>query len=220
MHTQYVTVRNGLLALLGEGPTYGFQLKTHFEDATGKTWDLNVGQVYTTLDRLERDGLVEVHVDDGQKRYELTTAGDDALERWWASVPGDEPPPRDELLLKVMLALPYGRDHALDVVTHQRTALLELLARRQRDAVERRRDNGSTGPVAALAADLMADALVMRLEADVRWLDRCEARLLDADDSAFSLRSSDDDGTDLHDDPAPPPTNWRTRSAPTKATRR
>jgi DNA-binding PadR family transcriptional regulator len=220
MHTEYVTVRNGLLALLGDDPTYGFQLKTLFEAVTANTWELNVGQVYTTLERLERDGLVEVQVDDGQKRYQLTSAGEDALEVWWGSVPGDEPPPRDELLLKVMMALPHGRDHALDVVTHQRSALLDLLARRQRDALEHRRRAGApVGPAIDLAGDLMADALVMRLEADVRWLDRCEARLIEADPSAFSLPSGPGD-TDDHETTTLPSTNWRIRSAPTKATRR
>jgi DNA-binding PadR family transcriptional regulator len=219
MHTEYVSVRAGLLALLGERPTYGFQLKTAFEDATGETWPLNVGQVYTTLDRLERDGCVEVDETDGQKIYRLTAAGEAELERWWATVPGDEPPPRDELILKVLLALPYGRDHALDVVTHQRNALLDLLSRRQREA-RGRRETDRPGPAAtALAAELVTDALVMRLEADLRWLDRCEARLLAAPADAFSLAPSDESDSPLPDH-QPPPATWRNRSARTKATRR
>ena len=52
-------VKNGLLALLERGPMYGYQLRAEFEASTGATWPLNVGQVYTTLSRLERDGLVE-----------------------------------------------------------------------------------------------------------------------------------------------------------------
>jgi DNA-binding PadR family transcriptional regulator len=53
-----MSIRHGLLALLEEGPRYGYQLKSEFESRTGSTWPLNVGQVYTTLGRLERDGLV------------------------------------------------------------------------------------------------------------------------------------------------------------------
>ncbi|MDH4147522.1 MAG: PadR family transcriptional regulator, partial [Acidimicrobiia bacterium] len=53
-----MSIRHGLLALLSEGPKYGAQLRTEFEERTGATWPLNVGQVYTTLSRLERDGLV------------------------------------------------------------------------------------------------------------------------------------------------------------------
>ena len=54
-----MSVRHALLALLSEGPKYGLQLRQEFEAKTGEVWPLNVGQVYTTLQRLERDGLVE-----------------------------------------------------------------------------------------------------------------------------------------------------------------
>lgn len=178
MHTQYVTVRAGLLSLLSEGPNYGFQLKTQFEETTGGIWSLNVGQVYTTLDRLERDGLVEVDERDGQKIYHLTTTGWDELGAWWDATPEDEPPPRDELLLKILLALPHGRDHALDVLSRQRSALLELLSRRTRARSPQQADTSLTPSLTNIAADLVADAVLMRAEADLRWLDRCEARIV------------------------------------------
>src|SRR6202012_3215532 len=54
-----MSVRHALLALLSEGPKYGLQLRQEFVARTGEVWPLNVGQVYTTLQRLERDGLVE-----------------------------------------------------------------------------------------------------------------------------------------------------------------
>lgn len=178
-----MTVREGLLALLQEGPRHGYQLKTEFESATGGVWPLNVGQVYTTLDRLERDGKVRVRdaaVGDapatatgtgtgtGQKVYEITAEGVDELGAWWEAVPADEPPPRDELMLKVLMAIERGADHGLRVVTHQRTQLLALLAAKRR---ERRSVEG-------MAATLVTEALVARAEADLRWLDRCEAALL------------------------------------------
>jgi DNA-binding PadR family transcriptional regulator len=167
-----MAVREGLLALLAEGPRHGYQLKTDFEAATGGTWSLNVGQVYTTLDRLHRDGLVLVDDDDGQKRYSLTASGREELGSWWAAVPEDAPPPRDELLLKILLAVEDGTDHALDVLTRHRTALTGLLQRRRRDARAHAEGNGS------LASVLVADALAVRAEADLRWLDLCESRLL------------------------------------------
>lgn len=172
-----MAVREGLLALLDEGPRYGYQLKTEFEGATGGVWPLNVGQVYTTLDRLERDGLVATAEHDGQKSYEITAAGREELGAWWEAVPVDDPPPRDELMLKVLMAIEHGPGHALDVLTRQRTALLTLLQLRRRDgrsAVAAR--NGEND----LAQRLVADALIVRAEADLRWLDLCESRLLDA----------------------------------------
>ena len=163
-----MAVREGLLALLEEGPRHGYQLKTAFESATGGVWPLNVGQVYTTLDRLERDGLVDVTDDSGQKTYRLTVDGVAALGEWWRTVPAEDPPPRDELMLKVLLAIGHDRDHALEVVTRQRAALLGLLQARRRE----RRAAGDD-----LAATLVTDALVVRAEADLRWLDLCESRL-------------------------------------------
>lgn len=168
-----MAVREGLLVLLGAGARHGYGLKSAFERATGGVWPLNVGQVYTTLDRLERDGLVEpAEAEEGQRAWQLTDDGRDELGAWWWTVPGEEPPPRDELVLKVLLALAGDRDHALEVIGHQRDALLGLLAQRRRQARGRRRDAGD-----ALAAELMIDVLVLRAEADLRWLDVCEERV-------------------------------------------
>ncbi len=167
-----MAVREGLLSLLQPGPRYGYQLKTEFEAVTGGVWKLNVGQVYTTLDRLERDGLVLVGVsDDDQKSYSLTAAGREELGAWWQATPAENPPPRDELMLKVLMAIEAGREHALDVITRQRTALFSLLQRHRRD-----RPADVTDPE-SLAARLVVDALVVRAEADLRWLDLCESRL-------------------------------------------
>ena len=182
-----MAVREGLLALLSEGPRYGYQLKTEFEAATGGVWPLNVGQVYTTLDRLERDGLVQVRpvgpdrpdrsaapaevvVGPGQKTYAITVDGIAALGAWWEAVPTDDPPPRDELMLKVLMAIEQGDDHALRVITRQRSVLLSLLQAKRRE--RRAAANNDT-----LAARLVTDALVARAEADLRWLDTCEAHL-------------------------------------------
>jgi DNA-binding PadR family transcriptional regulator len=170
-----MAVREGLLALLDEGPSYGYQLKTGFEAATGGVWSLNVGQVYTTLERLERDGLVAeqpapAHGGAGQRSYRLTEDGVAVLGAWWETVPDNEPPPRDELMLKVLLAIGRGRDHALDVITRQRSALMALLQERRRSM--------RAGTRTTLAAALVSDALVVRAEADLRWLDLCEERVI------------------------------------------
>ena len=169
-----MAVREGLLALLADGPRNGHQLKVEFEATTGGIWPLNVGQVYTTLDRLARDGLVarahgRVSDDAGGKRYELTSSGREALAAWWELVPADEPPPRDELMLKVLFAATRGTGHALDVITEQRTALLALLQSHRRAS--------RAGRSEELVATMVRDALIVRAEADLRWLDLCEARL-------------------------------------------
>ena len=195
MHTAYVSVRLGLLALLDDADMYGYQLKSSFEARTGGVWPLNIGQVYTTLGRLERDGLVasserpdggstdtEAAPDERQHRYSITADGRRALADWFADTPTDAPPPRDELIAKVLLAAAGGTGRALDVVTAQRTAVFESLQSRRRllraavgaAAVH----DDDEDPDDALARALVLDALVVRAEAELRWLDQCEARLL------------------------------------------
>lgn len=184
-------VREGLLVLLDDGPRHGYGLKSAFEHVTGGVWPLNVGQVYSTLERLERDGLVEEAepVEEGQRAWRLTDEGRDELGAWWWAVPGDEPPPRDELVLKVMLAVAGPREHALEVIGRQRDALLALLARRRRQARARRSDGADP-----LAAELVVEVLVQRAEADLRWLDVCEERVLAARGAATP--NENDEGAD------------------------
>src|ERR1700679_918741 len=103
-----MSVRHALLALLSEGPKYGLQLRQEFEARTGEVWPLNVGQVYTTLQRLERDGLVESDDDaEGgpQKGFRLTHEGQAELDEWLRTPPDLSSPPRDELVIKVLVAL-------------------------------------------------------------------------------------------------------------------
>ena len=86
-----MSIRHALLALLSEGPKYGLRLQSEFESRTGEVWPLNVGQVYTTLQRLERDGLVETVDGEGgrsQKRYRITSAGAQELANWLRTPPG------------------------------------------------------------------------------------------------------------------------------------
>ncbi len=105
-----MSVRHALLALLREGPKYGLQLRHEFEERTGDVWPLNVGQVYTTLQRLERDGLIESDGNDGtpeagpQKSFRLTPSGGTELDSWLRTPPDLSSPPRDELVIKVLVA--------------------------------------------------------------------------------------------------------------------
>ena len=96
-----MSVPHVLLALLSEGPKYGLQLREEFEAGTGEVWPLNVGQVYKTLGRLERDGLAESegNGDDGpQKRFRITAGGEAELAAWLRTPPDLTAPPRDELV--------------------------------------------------------------------------------------------------------------------------
>ena len=82
-----MSVRQSLLAILDQGPCYGYQLRGEFDRRTGSTWPVNVGQIYNTLDRLERDGLVEkADMDaEGQNYYQITEAGSAEVPSWLGS---------------------------------------------------------------------------------------------------------------------------------------
>ncbi len=169
-----MSVRHALLALLSEGPKYGLQLRHEFEARTGEVWPLNVGQVYTTLQRLERDGLVEADgADDGPQRgYSITDAGAAALTEWLRTPPGMAQPPRDELLIKVLVAVQVPGVDVHDVIQVHRRHLLELMQRYTAVKAE--------SSEADVALNLVVDAELFRFEAAVRWLDTAEVRLRQA----------------------------------------
>ena len=108
-----MTVRHSLLAILTVGDAYGYQLRQEFNRRTDSVWPLNVGQVYTTLDRLERDSLVEQREADaeGHLRYGITDAGRAEVQAW-LSTPVQRTE-RDELAVKVAIARPKEASGAI-----------------------------------------------------------------------------------------------------------
>ena len=168
-----MSVKDGLLALLVDEPKHGFQLKAEFEEATGGAWPLNVGQVYTSLQRLERDGLVETEVHDGDRHtYRLTLAGRDHLDGWLVDpvVPTTET--RDEVAMKILLSLAGGRGDPLEVVRSQRDATMRAL----QELTRRRRESDRD-----LAWYLHLDRVALACRAELDWLDLVEERLHDRD---------------------------------------
>ncbi len=166
-----MSVRHALLALLSEGPKYGLQLRHEFEARTGEVWPLNVGQVYTTLQRLERDGLVEAdEADEGPQRgYSITAAGADALSDWLRTPPEMTQPPRDELLIKVLVAVQVPGVDVHEVIQVHRRHLIELMQHYTAVKADAAEDD--------VALALVVDAELFRFEAAVRWLDTAEVRL-------------------------------------------
>ena len=176
-----MSVRQALLALLEQGPMYGYQLRTEFERRTGSTWPLNVGQVYTTLTRLERDGLVAPHTaesgDDGEGHvvYRVTDAGRDEVAAWFTTPVERTQPPRDELAIKLALAVTVPGVDVGTVIQQQRSATMAAL----QDYTRLKRAGRAADPQVPsdMAWSLVLDSLVFSAEAEVRWLDHCEARL-------------------------------------------
>jgi DNA-binding PadR family transcriptional regulator len=167
-----MSIKYGLLALLEREPMYGYQLRSEFERSTGATWPLNIGQVYTTLSRLHRDGLVEgtgESDEQGKVVYRLTDAGRGELARWFTTPVTQDDRPRDELAIKVALAVTTPGVDARGVVQAQRTATLRHLQELTRLKVNAGADD--------LAWLLVLDSMIFRAESEVRWLDHSETRL-------------------------------------------
>ena len=172
-----MSVRQGLLALLADGPMYGYQLRGEFEARTGATWPLNVGQVYTTLGRLERDGLVAATDSDseGRVRYRITPAGREELAAWFASPVDRAAPPRDELAIKLAMAVTVPGVDVRAVVAQQRSATVRALQdyTRLKAALP---EQPTTA--AELSWQLVLESLIFDADAEVRWLDHCETKLV------------------------------------------
>lgn len=170
-----MSVRQSLLAILDQGPCYGYQLRTEFDRRTGSIWPLNVGQIYNTLDRLERDGLVAKGDTDehGHVYYQITDAGHAEVASWLGSPVVRSAAARDELAIKLAIAVTLPGVDIAAVIQVQRRGSLRIL----QDLTKTKNATGEPESAGDLAWQLVVDSLIFAAEAEVRWLDHSEARL-------------------------------------------
>lgn len=184
-----MSVRQSLLAILAQGPCYGYQLRHEFDRRTGSVWPLNVGQIYNTLERLERDGLVRRGDADAQGHvyWEITAAGSDDVERWLLSPVTRGAATRDEIAIKVSVAATLPGADAAEVIGRQRVEsaarLLDLRRRRSggRDA------ESADADAEGLARSFVMDSLIFAAEAELRWLDHVSDRLAEHPQHVLAL---------------------------------
>ncbi|MFE7621191.1 PadR family transcriptional regulator [Streptomyces sp. NPDC057496] len=173
-----MSIRHGLLALLERGPRYGSQLRTEFESRTGSTWPLNVGQVYTTLGRLERDGLVvqDDEDDQGHALYAITDDGRAELRNWFETPVDRSSPPRDELAIKLAMAVGAPGVDIRAVIQSQRRHTLKAM----QDYTRLKAQSLASAPSNRdeVAWLLVLEQMIFQAEAEARWLDHCETRLV------------------------------------------
>jgi DNA-binding PadR family transcriptional regulator len=178
-----MSVRHALLALLSEGPKYGLQLRHEFEARTGEVWPLNVGQVYTTVARLERDGLVVPAGEDeaGHALYAITEDGRDELRQWFATPVDRANPPRNELAIKLAMAVGSPEVDVRSVIQAQRAHTIRAMqdyTRLKGQALEAAARRPGEFDPDDVAWQLVLDQLIFQAEAEARWLDHCETRLV------------------------------------------
>lgn len=180
-----MSVRQSLLAILDQGPCYGYQLRSEFDRRTGSTWPLNVGQIYNTLERLERDGLVARGAVDehGHVYWEITPAGRTEVRTWLDRPVERGHGTRDELAVKLAVAVTLPGVDVARVIRHQRTASLARLTRLNDTR------QSADGPE-QLARSLVADSMIFAAEAELRWLDHIEQRLSEHPQHALQLELS------------------------------
>ncbi|MFE9813802.1 PadR family transcriptional regulator [Streptomyces sp. NPDC005773] len=173
-----MSIRHGLLALLERGPRYGSQLRTEFESRTGSTWPLNVGQVYTTLSRLERDGLVvqDGEDDQGHALYSISDDGRAELRAWFETPVDRSNPPRDELAIKLAMAVGAPGVDIRAVIQSQRHHTVKAMQDYTRLKAQALTDVPANRDEVAWL--LVLEQLIFQAEAEARWLDHCESRLV------------------------------------------
>ena len=171
-------MRFPLLALLANGPAHGYELKTAMEQRFGAVLPpLNAGQIYTTLSRLERDGLVD---DDAvaqngrpnKRVYRLTEQGQRGAERVGGGLDAADPL-KDDFFIKLVLARAAQIADPLELIDRQRAAYLQAL--RDLDDVAAQAGGDET-------AALLVEGAALHLEADLKWLDLCEQRMTNGSD--------------------------------------
>ncbi|KOX38486.1 MULTISPECIES: PadR family transcriptional regulator [unclassified Streptomyces] len=191
-----MSIRHGLLALLERGPRYGSQLRTEFESRTGSTWPLNVGQVYTTLSRLERDGMVAQGGEDeaGHTLYTITDSGRTELKTWFGKPVDRTSPARDELAIKLAMAVGAPSVDIRDVIQSQRRHTVQAMQDYTRLKAQALLavESGGARERDDVAWLLVLEQLIFQTEAEARWLDHCESRLIRLSATARSAPDAQD----------------------------
>jgi DNA-binding PadR family transcriptional regulator len=160
-----------VLALLAKEPSHGYQLRARLRDALGPLGEsMNAGQIYVTLTRLEKAGFLAAEPGPSDRKvYALTAAGQQRVAEWIADV-GWPRPDLAEFHLKLIAAASAGLADPLTVVDTQRRELLRRLRDAQRAALA---EPGRSD------AALLLEGVVLRLQADLRWLEACEQNWTD-----------------------------------------
>jgi len=164
-----MSLRFAILGLIAEEPLHGYEVKSRFERMLGGTWEVNIGQVYTTLQRLERDGLIEASGQRGDRNklaYRTTPAGRDAFAEWLAQ-PDDEPQQlREGIYLKLLLATRHGNGLLGGLLARQRAVYLQRL--HDLGVLEDRATREGRADLA-----LLLRGAILHVEADLKWVDGC-----------------------------------------------
>ena len=162
-----MSLRYGILGLLAEEPLHGYEMKSRFEALLGGAWEVNIGQVYTTLQRLERDGLIEgagERGDRGKLAYQITASGRQQLAAWLTEPETEPHYLREALSVKLLLLRRLTKSNLDTLIARQRRVYLQRL--RDLAALERQARQEGRGDLA-----LLIKGAIIHTEADIKWMD-------------------------------------------------
>jgi DNA-binding PadR family transcriptional regulator len=164
-----MSLKYGILGLLAEQPLHGYEVKSRFEELLGGTWEVNIGQVYATFQRLERDDLIEAvgeRGDRGKLAYRLTDAGRQNLEEWLETPEAEPQPMREEVYVKLLLGNRLGNGSLERLLSRQRSVHVQRL-KDLAELEDQARQENQRGVV------LMLKGAILHTEADLKWFEAC-----------------------------------------------
>lgn len=179
-----MSVRQSLLAILAQGPCYGHQLRHEFDRRTGSVWPLNVGQIYNTLERLERDGFASRGATNSQGHvyWHITALGSAEVERWLTTPVETGPSGRDEVAVKLAIAATLPGADSAAVIAAQRIASQHRL-----DELRRLRASRDDTAPEGIAWSLVVESMIFSADAEVRWLEHVRSVLTQHPDHHLAL---------------------------------
>jgi len=174
-----MSVKYAMLGILAQKDLHGYELKSSFDEKVGEFWSLNYGQIYTTLDRLEKDDLVTHDRQTQDKRpdrkiFSITRKGRKELDEWLTTPVKNVRALRDEFFVKLVF---MHKDHpapVLELIDKQKVLYLKQMNRLTQQKVELKKKSKSAD---SLTTELLMDAGLFHAEADIKWLTLCESKI-------------------------------------------
>ena len=174
-----MSIKYALLGILAEKDRHGYELKSRFDEMVGEFWSLNFGQIYSTLDRLEKDGLVghDREIQDrrpDRKIFTITPTGREDLATWLATPVSKVRALRDEFFIKLVFQDKSDPAAILALIERQKVLYLKQMNQHTRRKLALKKAGGD---LEDLTAELLLDAGLFHAEADIKWLSLCEAKI-------------------------------------------
>lgn len=174
-----MSVKYAMLGILAEKDLHGYELKSSFDEKVGDFWSLNYGQIYTTLDRLEKEDLVTYDRQSQDKRpdrkiYSITEKGRKELAEWLSTPVPKVRSLRDELFIKLLFMDKRNPAPVLELIEKQKALYLKQMNRLTHQKVELKKKPRSRD---SLVTELLMDAGLFHADADIKWLTLCESKI-------------------------------------------